>query len=253
MTRTKWLILIAAMLALGLVTVGLLGLALFVHFVGPHETATNPSLPVYTSDQTNSAHAGYRRTTLSCGNAVYVNDFEEYALLLINVEPTQAVGRTAFGDGKICAIPGQKPEAYLAGDVGSEMPAYAVFRNSQLPPFDWRTASFREMQYTGLGSAGVDKRTVDPALIADVVRTLKEGTPVIPPPPGSDSLTNIAGLRLYSDQLPGLVYCPAVYLDRAGQVYLAENMAMEFTNRLTLVQASWIPAGPPFTQWVKTP
>ena len=253
MTRTKWLILTVAVLALGLVAAGLLGVGLFLHFVGPHETATDPSLPVYTTGQTPSAHAGYLRTTLTCGNAVYVNDYDEYALLLIDVEPTQAVGRTAFGDGKICAIPGQKPEAYLAGDAGSEMPAYEVFRNSQLPPFDWRTATFREMQYTGLGRAGVDKRTADPALIEDVVRTLKTGTPVIPPPPESDSLSNIAGLHLYSDQLPGMVYCPPVYLDRTGKVYLAENMAMEFTNRMTKVRARWIPAGPQFTQWVQMP
>jgi hypothetical protein len=253
MTRTKWLVLIIAVLALVLAAVGLLGVGLFLYYAGPNETATDPSRPVYTTDQTPSAHAGYRRTTLTCGNAVYVNDYEEYALQLINVEPTQAVGRTAFGDGKICAIPGQKPEAYLAGDVGSEMPAYEPFRNRQLPPFDWRTAAFREMQYTGLGRAGVDQRTADPTLIADVVRTLKEGTPVVPPPPGSDSLTNIAGLRLYSDQLPGMVYCPPVYLDGAGQVYLAENMALEFTNRTTTVQARWILAGPQFTKWVQTP
>ncbi len=253
MTGTKWLILTVAVLALGLVAVGLLGVGLFVYFVGPHATATDPALPVYTTDQTPSAHAGYRRTTLTCGNAVYVNDYDEYALQLINVEPTQAVGRTAFGDGKICAIPGQKPEDYLAGDAGSEMPAYEVFRNRKLPPFDWRTATFREMQYTGLSRAGVDKRTADPALMEDVVRTLQTGTPVIPLPPESDSLSNIAGLHLYSDQLPGMVYCPPVYLDRTGKVYLAENMAMEFTNRMTKVRARWIPAGPQFTQWVQMP
>jgi hypothetical protein len=253
MTRTKWLILTVAVLALGLLSIGLLGVGLFVYYAGPNETATDPFRPVYTTDQTPSAHAGYLRTTLTCGNAVYVNDYDEYALLLINMEPTQVVGRTPFGDGKICAIPGQKPEDYLAGDVGSEMPAYEPFRNSQLPPFNWRTATFREMQYIGLGRAGVDQRTTDPALIEDVVRTLKSGTPVIPPPPGSDSLSNIAGLHLSSDQLPGMVYSPPVYLDRAGQVYLAENMALEFTNRMTLVRARWIQASPQFTKWVQTP
>jgi hypothetical protein len=253
MTRTKWVILIVAVLALGLLAIGLLGVGLFVHYAGPNETATNPFRPVYTTDQTPSAHAGYLRTTLTCGNEVYVNDYDEYALQLIDMEPTQVVGRTAFGDGKICAIPGQKPEAYLAGDVGSEMPAYEVFRNRQLPPFDWRTATFREMQYTGLGRAGVDQLTADPTLIEDVVRTLQTGTPVIPPPPGSDNPSNIAGLHLYSDQLPGMVYSPPVYLDSAGQVYLAENMAMQFTNRTTKVQARWIPAGPQLTKWVQTP
>jgi hypothetical protein len=253
MTRTKWLVVSVAVLALGLVIAGFLGVGLFFHFMAPQEPAADPSLPVYTTDQKPSAHPGYLHTTLTCGNMVYVNDYDEYALLLINMEPTEVVGRSAFGDGKICAIPGQKPEAYLAADVGSEMPAYEVFRNSQLPPFNWRTASFREMQFTGLGSAGVDKRTGDPALIGDVVRTLQTGAPVIPPPPGSDSLSNIAGLHLYSDQLPGMVYCPPVYVDKAGQVYFAENMAMEFTNRLTKVQARWVQAGPQFTKWVQAP
>jgi len=253
MTRTKWVILIITVLALGLLAIGLLGVGLFVHYAGPNETTADPLRPVYTTDQTPSAHAGYLRTTLTCGNAVYVNDYDEYALQLIDLEPTQVVGRTPFGDGKICAIPGQKPEAYLAGDEGSEMPAYEVFRNRQLPPFDWRTASFREMRYIGLGRAGVDLRTADPALIEEVVQTLKTGTPVNPPPPGSDDPSNIAGLHLYSDQLPGMVYSPPVYVDRAGQVYVAENMAMQFTNRMTKVQARWIPAGPQFTRWVQTP
>ena len=76
---------------------------------------------------------------------MYVQEYEEYALRLANNDSTNAVGRTPFGSGKICAIPGQKPTDYIAVDCGSEMPAYEVFRNSQLPPFDWRTAKFQTL------------------------------------------------------------------------------------------------------------
>ena len=65
---------------------------------------------------------------------MYVNDFEEAALLLSNPEKTEVVGRSQFGAGKICAIPGQSPSAYFAVDVGSERPAFAVFRSITHPP-----------------------------------------------------------------------------------------------------------------------
>ena len=68
---------------------------------------------------------------------------------LQNYDPTNAIGRTAFGGGKICSIPGQPPTAYIAVDDGSEMPAYEVFRNSQWPGFDWRHAKFQSLEFTG--------------------------------------------------------------------------------------------------------
>src|SRR5438128_270958 len=71
------------------------------------------SLPVFKHDQTDSTHAEYRRSTITSGGAVYVNDFEEYALRLANPEPTQFVGRAPFGDAKVAAIPGQSTNAYL--------------------------------------------------------------------------------------------------------------------------------------------
>src|SRR5215510_115419 len=80
----------------------------------------DPRLPVYTTGQTDSTHAGYRRTTVSTEGAVYVNDFEEASLYLRNPEPTEVVGRSRFGNGRICAVQGQSASAYLAVDVGSE-------------------------------------------------------------------------------------------------------------------------------------
>src|SRR5262245_4168687 len=92
-------------------------------------------LPVYSTDQTDSAHAGHRRTTITSPDAVYVHDFEEDSMRLANPDPRQVVGHSEFGNGKICAIEGQDPAVYLAADMGSEMPAYVVFRNIKHPPF----------------------------------------------------------------------------------------------------------------------
>jgi fumarylacetoacetate (FAA) hydrolase family protein len=50
-------------------------------------------LPVYTVEQTDSTYPGYRRSTATSRTTVYVNDFEESALLLANTDPTNA--RTA--------------------------------------------------------------------------------------------------------------------------------------------------------------
>jgi hypothetical protein len=244
-SKKKWLILVVLGVALCLMAVVVV---LIWRFVSQGGLPVDYSLPVYTMEQVPSVHSGYRRTTLSSGGAVYVNDYDEYSLRLTNTDPTNAVGRTPVGGGKICAIPGQKPTTYLAADVGSEMPAYEVFRNSQLPPFDWRTATFQKMQLAMPDGPAANKRTTDPALIEDVVRTLSEGTPTTAP---SVVATNTHGVYLFSDQLPGLIYCPIVYIDHTGAVYLSESIVIENYSTLR-VQARWIPASPLFTKWVQT-
>ena len=219
----------------------------------------DPSLPVYTTEQTDSAHAGYRRTTVSTQGAVYVNDFEEAALQLSNPDPTEVVGRSQFGNGKICAIPGQSPSAYLAVDVGSEMPAYEVFRSLTHPPFDWRQAAFQKMRLAVPDGPTANRETTDPALIDDVVRTLREAMPVAPseappPMPLAASATRVHAILLFSDQLPGLVFRPSLYRDESGHVYLAEGLMVEYTpGKEPTVQAAWIPASPLLTRWVQTP
>lgn len=212
-------------------------------------SCSRESGPVYTYEQTESSHAGYRRTTITSGGAVYVNDFEEYSLRLANPEPTQTVGRSKFGNGKICAIPGQSPSAYLAADVGSEMPAYEVFRNVQQPVFDWRRATFQKLVLATLEGPAANKTTTDSALIEDVLRTLREGALASLPP---QLLNEVHAVHLFSDRLPGLIFCPLVHFDKTGQVYLAENCWIEFTKTNQLVHARWIPASPQFTQWAQT-
>jgi len=97
------------------------------------------------------------------------------------------------------------------------------------------------------------KRTSDSTLVADVVHTLREGAPVSLSLPASVNSTNVARLSLYSDALPGLMFCPAVYSDSTGAVYLAENFAVEYANRTERLHATWVPASDAFTQWLKTP
>jgi hypothetical protein len=215
------------------------------------------SLPVYTMEQTDSAHSGYRRSTVSTAGASYVNDYEEQSLQLIEAEPKQAVGRSQFGNGKICAIAGQDPSAYVAVDVGSEMPAYAVFRNPRHPPFDWRHTAFQRMRLDMLEGPAANKETTDPALIEEVVRTLRDGAPATPPVASlavtaSGSPAGVYGVLLFSDQLPGLVFRPSCYIEKTGQVYLADGLVFTFTRTQQSVHAEWIPASPGFAQWVRT-
>ena len=108
-----------------------------------------------------------------------MNDYEEQGLQLMTVEPRPVIGRYGLG-GKVCAIPGQPSTAYIAADVGSEMPAYEVFRNSKQPAFNWQGATFGEMQITLPGTGRTVLRSKDPQLLAAVIRTLREGAAVQP-------------------------------------------------------------------------
>jgi len=217
----------------------------------------DPSLPVYTTEQTDSAHPGYRRTTVSTAGAEYVNDLEEQSLQLIETDPRQVVGRSSFGNGKICAINGQDPSAYLAVDVGSEMPAYAVYRSAKHPPFDWRHAVFQKLRLAVPQGPAANKETTDAGVIDDVLRTLRDGTPVdpalSPQPLISAGSTGVNGVLLFSDQLPGMAFRPWCYLAPSGEVYLADSIAVTYTRAGPLVQASWIAASPLFARWATTP
>jgi hypothetical protein len=245
----KTLLLLAA--AGATVCLGAMGVVFIGLFVMP-SLFVDHFLPAYTSEQTPSAHPGYRHTAISSRGLTYVQDYNEYSLRLINPEPTKIIGR--HGVGKVCAIPGQRPADYVAVDVGSEMPAYEVFRRSELPPFDWRHAAFQTMEFNvPSGRAPHHKQTADQALIAEVVRTLNEGTPADPPPPPG-SMTEVFELSLFSDQLPGLTFSPKVYLDAAGPVYLAENAVLAFTSaKTTRFNGRWIPAPPQLAKWLQHP
>jgi len=202
-------------------------------------------LPVFKTDQTDSSHEGYRRTTLSSGTTVYVHDFEEDSLLLMNPEPKQIIGREEYGDGKVCAIEGQQTTAYLAADAGGEMPAYVVYRNVQQQPFDWRKAAFQKMRFAITTGPAANKETTDSALIQEVIATLKNGTPTVSAsiiPTDQANWKKFSALCLISDRLPGLAFCAGVYMDDAGHFYLAENQSAR----------KWILASDALTKWMQT-
>jgi hypothetical protein len=254
MTKKHWFILAAALLALGVIGVALVLVLALGFFAGHQEaTADGSGLPVYTSEQSASSHAGYRHSTLTCGNDVFVNDYEEAALQMMTSDPKPVIGRMAFGDGKICAIPGQPVTAYVAGDCGSEMPAYVPYRNIKQPPFDWRTATFREMTAYRPDQRNPYLTTTNAALLAEVVRNLRDGTSVELSDFPFAGVTNLDTIKMTSDQLPGLLFCPSVYYYGNGTIYLAESLMMDATATPPQLHARWIPASPMLTQWLKAP
>src|SRR5262249_37015345 len=134
---------------------------------------------------------------------------------------------------------------------------YEVYRSVLHPPFDWRHAAFQKLRLTVSMGPAANKETTDSALIDDLLRTLRDGTPVspaLPPQPlvytGS---TGVHGVLLFSDQLAGLAFRPSVYLAPSGEVYLADTVAVTYTKTGPLVQAAWIAASPTFARWATTP
>ena len=213
-----------------------------------NRATVDPALPVYIHGQTDSTHAGYRHSSVASKDAVFVNDYEEASLQLINSDPTNVVGRAPFGGGKICTISGQPPTDYLAVDVGSAMPAYVVYRNQKLPPFNWRRATFQKLEIALPAGAGGHKSTTDPGVIDDVLRSMKAGTPISG---FSVVATNLATIHLFSDQLPGLVFSPTAYLDEDGTVYLSESIYTETSKSAVKIFGHWIPAGQRFAKWAQ--
>src|ERR1700733_10228718 len=119
--KKRFIILIAAAV-LCLAAAGVL--AVGIGFFAGRETAGGSVLRLYKIDQVDSSHAGYRRSTMAAGDDVYVNDYEEAPLRLVNPDPTTVIAHKGnFGYSNVCSIPGQPITAYVAGDDGSEMPA----------------------------------------------------------------------------------------------------------------------------------
>ena len=257
-TTSKWLIAAGALAAVGLLAVGGVAVGRFV--LGRVQPVLR-SLPTYSMKQTDSEHPWYRRTTVRFRSADYVRDFEDAPIWLAYPVPTNVIGRAPFGNARVCSIPGQNPANYIAVDCGSEMEAYEVFRNVKHRPFDWRHAKFQEMDFVGSMMHAEHKRTTDSALIADVVGSLRDGMPTptgkLPAaltasqPPGA--VENLGRLQLYSDGLPGLAFCPMLYWDNTGSVYLAESIGVEYSNRTQQIHANWIPANESFARWLRTP
>jgi hypothetical protein len=201
------------------------------------------ALPVYTMDQTDSSHPGYRRSTLTSGSTVYENDYPEQALQLVNVSPTQIVGRlNGWGEKTyLYAIAGQDPKDHVV--PVNEMYPDGIYRNTKLAPFDWRSARFQKIEFALATGPAAHKTSTNSVLIDEVLAVLKEEKPSTPPSYVPGSFTNVTAIFLYSDQLPGLKFTPGVYMDPTGPYYLADNQSSR----------TWFRAGPLFSTWVQTP
>lgn len=232
MSKNKWLASIFGCILICILAIAAISVSLI---------AWNAFLPPkYSMDQVDSEHEGYRRSTLTSGNIVYVNDYEEYALATFGPQPTQMIGRlpvSEYADSGVYAIPSQDPSAYVL----EYDPMYqVVYRNINHPPFDWRTAEFQSMRLL-LPSSPIE--TTDPLLIEDVTNALKgEITFELMMQPYGDyvGFQNYS-LCLFSDEIPGLMYIIGVHVDTNGQVYLAENA----------VANQWVDAGALFSEWMK--
>jgi hypothetical protein len=253
LSKKHWLIL-AAVLAL----VGFGAVMIFaVGFFFGHEEAAGPAsdLPIYTmGQQSDSSHPGYLHDTVTGGGEIYVNDYEEACLQLTFSEPQTVIGLMgSINPAKVGAIPGQPANAYIAVDNGSEMPAYVPYRNIKQPPFDWRTAAFQQMTAFRQYKFGPLATTTNVALMAEVVRLLRDGSPVDLKPFPFSGATNLTTLNLTSAQLPGMLFCPALCYYGDGNIYLAESLMVDFSVRPPQVRARWIPASPLLTAWLKAP
>jgi len=255
MSKKKWFILAAVGIGLGLMGLALLLVLVFgfFAFIAGHEDTTGAGslLPIYTMDQSVSSHAGYRRNTMASGSDVFVNDYEEAALQLANPEPTTVIGHLgSMGVINVCSIPGQPVTAYIATDCGSEMPAYVPYRNLNQKPFDWRTATFREMSACRTSGGSPYLTTTNEALLREVVRNLRDGTPVELPSFSFVSAASLGSIKMTSDQLPGLLFCPLVITDAKGQIYLAESLMYDDSSAPIQLHARWVPASPMLAQWL---
>lgn len=199
------------------------------------------AMPVYKLEQTDSSHEGYRRTTLTSGNSVYVHDYEEFPLVYINSTPTEKIGRfefSPFGVYGLYTIPGQSPSAYA---IEWDPMYQIVYRNIEHPPFDWRNADFQHIRLSYQEPIN-SKESDDPLLIDEILSSLKNRTPKIVPMRTDGNYANARNftLILFSDQLTGLMYFAAAHEMKNGEVFLAENT----------ISNEWIPAGPLFIEFI---
>jgi hypothetical protein len=208
--------------------------------------ACRHSRPMFTMEYTSSAHPGYQHSTLKSGSTVYENDYAETPLLAINTPSSQMVGELDTGvEGEkafVYAIPGQDPHDYVI--LAGEMYPLGIYRNIKLPPFDWRAAKFQKMEFAAQEGPAAHKQTSDPALIAEVIEALRDTKAAIAIPSDPATLQkHLFGLYLWSDQLPGIIYCPHVYFDEKEKIYL---------GLWNPTSPEWSPAGPRFSAWVTT-
>lgn len=198
----------------------------------------NPLMPVYEYEIVPSAHEGYSRYTLTRDGTTYESDYAEYGLSTNWYD--KQIGQTPLG-GRIYTIPGQDNYVVLY----DFMSPIGVFRNSQTPPFDWRTDNFNEMRLysTKIVTATPDDPIIstDIQLIQDALFPILEGAATVSPSQVNGSYEGYV-LYLYSEQLTGMSYGFGVYIDESGMVHVAENT----------LSKEWLPANKSFSEWARS-
>ena len=191
--------------------------------------------PVYDYKVVPSEHEGYSRQTLTIAGLTYESDYAEYGLSAAGND--FQVGQTSAG-GRIYEIDPQRN--YLV--VYDFMSPIGVFRNSQIPPFDWRTTDFNEMRLysTEIATATPQepKTSTEAQLIQAALAPMRGDSKSISPNQVSGAYKSFV-LYLYSEQLTGMSYAIGVYVDETGAVYVAENT----------LSKEWFPADELFSEW----
>jgi len=189
--------------------------------------------PIYDYKIVPSEHEGYSRQTLTIANLTYESDYAEYGLSAAGND--FQVGQTSSG-GRIYEVDAQRN--YLV--LYDFMSPVGVFRDSTIPPFDWRSVDFNEMRLypaeIATAAPKEPKTSTDVQLILDALAPMRGDSAPISP---SQAVYKSFVLYLYSEQLTGMSYAIGVYLDKAGAVYVAENTRSK----------EWFPAGELFSAW----
>lgn len=231
MSKTKRWILGGGIAIMILVAVFFLTAALLVR-----QSLLKAGTPIYDYKSVPSEHEGYSHQTLTIENHTYESDYAEYGLSAAGTD--FQVGQTSLG-GRIYEIDTQRN--YLV--VYDFMSPIGVFRDSQIPPFDWRTTDFNEMRLysTEIATATPQepKTSTDVQLIQAALAPMRRDSEPISPSQLSGGYKSFV-LYLYSEQLTGMSYSIGVYMDDTGAVYVAENT----------LSKEWFPASELFSKWV---
>jgi len=227
MIRNKWVL-------FGLAGLGILALIILAIFF--RRGAPSFLTPTYRYNDVPSKYTGFVRHVLRTGNTTYESDYAEFGLSA--TKPDRLLGQ-ASQTAKVYAIPGEDPSVYVAlYNLDSQV---GVFRNIEHPAFNWRRTSFKEMRLFPIDAkSDASQSSTDTQLIQEAITAL-QGRTVVSPLQVTGKPTRY-GLDLYNDQHPRLVYSMGVFVDGAGNVYLAENKLAQ----------DWFPVGKSFSDWVKS-
>jgi hypothetical protein len=231
--RKRWVIALIGLLAAPLVLCG--------GAIGAWVWYQN-SLPVYVMGE-EPTQAGIATNTLRYGDDLYINGYQEWPLLSMD-EPLQLSWPRQVGNAPQAGLYllrpiGQRGTDFLVARgfmMGSDM----IYRNSRVAPITLDSLAVSELVYAeNKGVRPTIKRTKDPAIIRELLDTLRAAGDGQKPGPGEPEIYHV---DLLSPQIPGLTNFVYVITPPDGRVFLAHRGEED---------SRWLPAGPQFTAWIK--